>query len=413
MKKQFANLIRTSMPDRGPMRVMALRSLINTFGNGLYMTVEVIYLTRKVGLSAHEVGLGFTLATAIALPISLPLGHLADRVRLRNYLIVMQLVIGVIASLYIFVDGFALFVSLTISIELFGTASQTMYMAYLTRLSGSGEERVRYRAVMRSATNLGIGLGTAFAGIALAADTKATYQVLIIINGITFAISGLVGFKLPNPNGASCVESAAVPEKGRLVALRDKRYVAATFLNGIYSIHFIIQNIGIPLWIVNYTHAPRWWVSVVLVINTAAVVLFSVRLSQGTGDIAYAAKAFRRAGFFVASGLLLYALANGASAVVASTWLVLGMILHVTGELLGSGAGWGLGFGLAQEESQGQYQGVWQLGWGLGGIIRPAFVTAMVVDLQRWGWVVMGLVMLITTYLFTPLTRSYRTPATV
>jgi len=395
------------------MRVMALRSLINTFGNGLFMTVEVIYLTRKVGLSAHEVGLGFTLATAIALPISVPIGHLADRVRLRNYLILMQLIVGLIASCYIFINGFALFVALTIGAEVVMAASQTLYMAYITRLSGGGEERVRYRAVMRSATNLGIGLGTAFAGIALAIDTKVAYQALIVINGITFIISGLVGFKLPNPDGALSADSATVPKQSRLVALRDKRYVTATFLNGIYSIHFIIQNIGIPLWIVNYTHAPRWWVSVVLVINTAAVVLFSVRFSQGTGNIDYAAKAFRRAGFFVASGCLLYALANGASAVVASAWLVLGMVLHVTGELLGSGAGWGLGFGLAQEEFQGQYQGVWQLGWGIGGIIGPAFVTAMVVDLHKWGWVVMGLVMLITTYLFTPLTRSYRAPAAV
>ena len=395
------------MPERGPLRFMAASTLINTFGNGLFITIEVIFLTRSVGLSAHQVGLGFTIATAISLPISIPAGHLADKLQIRNWVAGSQVIQGIGAACFIFVHSFMAFLLLTILVEAIGTASGTLRMTLITRLS-TGEGRVRFRAYLRAVVNLGIGAGTAFAGVALALDTRTAYATIVVINGVTFILAALMFLKLPLSPIPSRDESALNAKVSRAVALRDRRYVSATILNGLYSIHFIIQGVGLPLWIVNYTTAPHWTVSVVLLINTIACVLFSVKASHGTGDVQNAAKTYFRAGLFVAAGCVVYSLAKGTSPTLAVIILIAGMMLHVTGELFGSAAGWGLGFGLAKDEFQGQYQGVWSLGFGLGGIVGPTLITFLVVDWQRAGWFVMAALFVVTTYLFIPLVRSYK-----
>jgi hypothetical protein len=154
-----------------------------------------------------------------------------------------------------------------------------------------------------------IGAGASFAGIALAMDTRTAYATLVVINGLPFILAALMFLRLPLMPKIRKDGTDQAKKEPRFLALPDKRYVSATILNGIYSIHFIIQGVGIPLWIVNYTSAPRWTVSVVLLINTIACVV--------------------------------YTFAQGTSPIFATTLLVVGMLFHVTGELLGSGAGWG------------------------------------------------------------------------
>ena len=408
MRESAKTRLVKALPTKGPLVFMAASTLVNTFGNGLFFTIEVIFLTRSVGLTPHQVGFGFTIAAAIALPISIPAGHLADRLRIRNWVAGSQIIQGIAAASFIFIHSYLAFLFLTILVEVIGTGTQTLRMTLITRLSGPGEERVRFRAYLRAVTNLGIGAGAAFAGIALAIDTRTAYATLVVLNGITFVLAALIFLKLPNTPIVVTEDSEPVIKGPKFIALRDKRYVTATVLNGIYSIHFVIQGVGIPLWIINYTTAPRWTVSVVLLINTIACVLFSVRASRGTGDIQRAARIYFRAGLFVAAGCVVYSFAQGINPLLATTLLIVGMLLHVTGELLGSGAGWGLGFGLARDELQGQYQGVWQLGWGMGNVIGPALVTYLVMDLQKSGWFIMAALFALTTYLFIPLVRSYR-----
>ena len=62
---------------------MAVATFVNTIGNGMYMTVMVMYFTRSVGLPASQVGLGLTIAGLFGLAAGVPVGHLADRRRAR------------------------------------------------------------------------------------------------------------------------------------------------------------------------------------------------------------------------------------------------------------------------------------------------------------------------------------------
>ena len=390
MQSRFERFKEVALPQRPELRILAISTLINTFGNGLFMTIEVIYFTSVVGLSPAKVALALSIAGGISLLFSVPAGHLSDRYGPRNIGAIAYIFEGLFLACLVFVHSYAPFLLINIICGITGTVGQTMRMATISKL-GTGEERVNIRAYQRTVTNFGIALGSVIAGIALGINTKSVYQGMLLANALTFILSSLVFLKLPFI--APTVEKS---EPLSFEALRDRRFLGATVLNGFMSLHFVLQGVAIPLWIVNETNAPRWWVSVIMVINTIGVVLFQIRVSRGSGDIAVGALQFRRAGFAVAVACLLYALASGVSTIWACTILVVAMCAHVFGELIGSAGSWSIGFGLADEKHQGQYQGVYSLSWGVGGTIGPAFVTAMAITIGQLGWVYMAALFAIT-----------------
>jgi MFS family permease len=377
------------VPKDAVHRTMSLSTFINTFGNGLFATVEVIYFTLIVGLSPAKVALALSIAGGISLLVSIPAGHISDRFGPRNIAVSVMALEGVVMSLLVFVHSYAPFLLINIAIGILNNISQTMRMATIASM-GQGESRVTIRAYQRAITNMGISFGTVFAGIGLAVNTQTGYQLLLLGDALTFVIAAFVFLKLP-----------FVPptvERGEPItfyALKDHRFLAATASNAINSLHFVLQSVAIPLWVVLETEAPRWWVSVIMITNTVGVTLFQVAASKGTGHIFGGAKAYRRASVSVAGACLLYAMAHGVNVYFASLLLILAMAVHTYGELIGSAGSWSIGFGLADDKHQGQYQGVWSLSWGIGGTLGPAFVTAMAITLGQSGWVIMATIFLI------------------
>ncbi len=390
MGQRLEEFKKTAIPQRPELRTLARSTLINTFGNGLFMTVEVIYFTMVVGLSVTKVALALSIAGGISLLFSVPAGHLSDRYGPRNIGAIAYIFEGLFLSCLVFVHSYTPFLLINIACGITGTIGQTMRMATISKL-GTGEERVAIRAYQRTVTNLGIALGSVVAGVALAINTQVIYQGMLLANALTFILSALVFLRLPYI--APTVEKS---EPLTFKALKDRRFLGATVLNGFMSLHFVLQTVAIPLWIVNETNAPRWWVSVIFVINTVGVILFQIRASRGSGDVSVGARQFRRAGFAVSIACLLYALASGVSTLLACLILVAAMCVHVFGEVVGSAGSWSIGFGLADEKHQGQYQGVYSLSWGVGGTIGPAFVTAMAITIGQLGWVYMAALFSVT-----------------
>lgn len=388
-------------------RTMSLSTLINTFGNGLFMTIEVIYFTQIVGLSPAKVALALSIAGGVALSVSVPAGHISDRFGPRDIAALAMILEGFLMFALLSVHTYIPFLLVNIGMGILGNISQTMRMATIAKL-GEGEERVAIRAYQRAITNFGISLGTVFAGIALAVNTPLGYQLMLAGDAVTFILAGIVFRGMPYME--------PTVERGEPIsfqAIRDKRFVAATALNAINSLHFVLQSVAIPLWVVRETTAPRWWVSVIMMVNTIAVMLFQVAASKGSGPIFAGAKLYRRASLAIAIACILYSTSHGVSAITASALLVLASAVHVYGELIGSAGSWSIGFGLADEKHQGQYQGVWSLSWGLGGTLGPAFVTLMAITLGQEGWFIMAGMFLTNGILMHKLvTRSWvSTPA--
>jgi MFS family permease len=374
------------IPQEPHLRLLALSTFVNTFGNGLFMTVDVIYFTTIVGLSPAQVALAISIAGGLAMSLSVPAGHIADRFGPRNIAAIAIGAEGVVMAGLIFVHSYTPFLLIHVLMGMLGVVAQTTRMATIAKLGGE-ESRVKLRAYQRAVTNFGISVGTLFAGIGLALNNPNVYKGLLLGDAITFIIAGLIYFKLPFV--APTVERG---EPFSFAAMKDRIFLGATLSNAFMSLHFVLQSVAIPLWVVRETNAPRWWVSVIMMMNTIAVMLFQVAASKGSATLYGGAKSYRAASYFIAIACLLYAYAQGVNAIIACLLLCLGMASHIVGELIGSAGSWSIGFGLADENHQGQYQGVWGLSWGLSGTVGPTLVTALVIGMGISGWWILAAV---------------------
>ncbi len=111
-RKSLAKLKNAAIPKESAIRILSLATLINTFGNGLFMTVEVIYFTFYVGLSATQVSLGLSLGGAVSLLFNIPAGHLADRFGPRDITAIAYAGEGVALASFVFIHSFIPFLLL-------------------------------------------------------------------------------------------------------------------------------------------------------------------------------------------------------------------------------------------------------------------------------------------------------------
>jgi len=153
-------------------------------------------------------------------------------------------------------------------------------------------------------------------------------------------------------------------------------------------------ELGIALFVSQRTQAPQVMVAVLLLVNTVAVAALQVRLSRSAESVATGGRALVRGGALIAAGFTLIGLADGRAPWVAVTVLLAGALVHVVGEMLGSGGQWALQMGLAPHEKQGQYQGFASLGFALMHVIGPGIVTLLCVHGGTLGWVAMGTLIL-------------------
>ncbi|MGW5669554.1 MFS transporter [Micromonospora sp. NPDC003776] len=387
------------IPEPGPARTLALSSLINTIGRGTWLTASALFLTRSVGLTVAQVGLGLTLTALVSLVVSAPMGYLADRYGPRGLQVAALLASAACTAGLLAVGSFAAFLVVGTLMAVVDAAARGSRGALIAG-AVPPDQRVRTRAYLRAVTNVGISVGAVLAGVGLAADTRAAYASLILLDAATYLVAAAVLLRLP------AVPPVPAPTHGpRLIALRDRPFLAFTVLDGLMSMHFGLINIALPLWIAGHTTAPRWLISACLLVNTVMVVLFQVRASRGTEELAGAGRAARRAGAVIAAACALFALSGGMSATVAVPLLLAGALVHVVGELWHAAAGWGISFGLAPAHAQGQYQGAYGMGMQLGSMVAPVVVTTLAVGWGVPGWLLLGGLFLLLGLLVPPVVR--------
>jgi MFS family permease len=378
------------LPEPGPLRTLTTATLINTAGHGLTLSIAVIYYTRVVGLPAPQVGVAMSVAALVGLVAATPLGHLADRIGPRETAVAAVAASGLITFALLVVRGFWPLLLVLCAWALTESASHSARGAVIGELF-SPEQRVRGRAYLRSVTNIGIMVGTAFAGIGLQLDTPAAYRWLVAGDAVSFLLTALILVRLPHV--APVPRQLGVPV---LEALRDRPYLVVAVLNGVLAVHYGIFEVAVPLWVVEHTSAPRWTVAVLFVLNTIAVVFFQVRASRGTEATPLAARAMRASGLIVAAACLLYAAAAGRSAWLAVAVLTAAALVHVTGELLHAAGGFALSYNLAPEGRHGQYQGAFGMGFQLSRMAAPVLVTSLALVWGTVGWGILAAMFVLT-----------------
>jgi MFS family permease len=367
-------------------RVLTLVTLSATIGKGIFLTAGVLYFSRAVHLPAVRVGAGLSIAGLVALLAGVAAGHLADRRGARGCY-VGALGIGAVAtfSLLFAHDFWSFLVTVTVAIAA-QTAGMVVRGPVINQIGGAKPQPLR--AYVRATTNLGIALGAAVAGWAAQTDSIPAYRMLVVVNAVMLLIAALIATALPP------VPVAGRQHSGRRgTAVRDLPYLCLAVLDGVLSIQYRILSVAIPLWIVVATSAPRWLISAAVILNTSIVVLFQVRASRTIDNPRRAGDAMRRAGLTFLISCALIASAAGAPAWAAATLVLIGVVVHTTGELWQAAGGFELSNELAPRHAVGQYLGVFSIGMGLAESIGPVLLTTLCIEWGRPGWFVVGLLL--------------------
>ncbi|QMU70035.1 MFS transporter [Streptacidiphilus sp. P02-A3a] len=377
---------------------MAVNYLVDSLGTGLFLTGGVAFFVRVVGLTATQVGVGFSIAGLVTLGASVPTGWLADRVDTRRLLFLLHLAEAALFCLYPLVHSFLGFVLVASATSLAIRAASTVRSALIAGVL-EPDRRVAGRAYLRSVFNAGFAGGSALAAWALADGSHFACEMVIAGNTASYLLAAATLIPLPSmPPQPRPVGAAKAP------ALKDIPFVLLTLMNGLLGINGIVLTLALPLLIVSGHGIPRALAGLFVTANTVLVVVFQVRLSRNADTVDGGARAQRRAGVFLALSCAGIAAAVAVhSTALTILCLVVAVLLLTAGELLAMAGSWGISYGLAPDHARGEYLGVYALGMAFAETAGPAATTYLGIDQGAAGWLVIAGVFLLAGFAVSPL----------
>lgn len=392
------------------LRALVAATAVSRIGRGVFFAVTVLFFTQIIGLSAAQAAVVLAVSSGCGVLGSLLGGWMADRWSARRLAFVFEALGGLLLAAYAFAGDFVSALVLASASGFLDSMGHSARSAIIAR-GFAPERRVHARAVLRTVTNLSIAAGSGLGAIALALGTPEAYRIVIASGGLLCALGSLPLLRLTSAvdapsrtaihdvrteTGSIDTDAAAASRRdwNRRSPWRDPRYLLLTVLSAVFGMQFGVAEFGIPLWITGYTEAPEVVVSVLLVVNTALVVLFQVRASRGTHDVRVAGRVTMVAGWLMVAACLIYALAAGLPAWVAIVVLVVAMVAHTFAEILSQAGAWGLSFELADPVRAGAYQGVFGMGFSLGALASPIVVNATAITYGPVGWAMLAAIFL-------------------
>jgi hypothetical protein len=383
--------------DRLWRKLIVIR-LADSIGRGIFLSGSVVYFTLHVGLPAREVGLGLSAAAVSALTSVVVIGALADRVGKRRLLSVLFAAIAVGFALYTLVRNAAEFFPLIFAAAFAEAGTSPVEDALMVTIVPS-DQLVKLKAMNRTVFNIGFSVG-----IGISAVAAASQPLLIAIPISAAAVMAITaGLITRLPEGPPSEIPSGIR---RFSAVRDVPYLKVIAISAILALHASIVTVVLPLWALHRTAVPHFVVPLLLIVNTAFVILFQMRASNGVDDVKSAGRTARRSGYWLAAGCVVAAItavkAVGASPATAACILIAAILFFSVAEVLQSASGWALAFGLAPQHAQGEYLGAFELHVISQGIVGPAVLSAVVIAYGSWGWAATAIVVLAASVLIAP-----------
>jgi len=372
----------SGMPGGAVGRRLGIMAAVDAVGTGAFVAVSIVYLTRSVGLTPAQVGLGLALNAAIGLACTVPVGALADRYSPRRMIMICTVWRGSCFVAYAFIDSFAAFIAVVCLLGLVDKTAPPLEQALVRQAVPEGE-RVRMMAFLRVLLNVGFTGGALLGSLALLIDSRAGYAGILLANAATFYAVSALASRLPVTTDEA---GAMVRRSISFDVLRDRPYLTLAVLNAVLTLHMTLLAVGMPLWIAEHSNAPVAVIAPLLAVNTVLAVSFQVRASRGSQTSAGAVRALRLASASLAACCLLLVLVPPLPAAVAVGVLLLAMLALTGGELFQSAGGWALSFNLARDGQHGAYLSLFWLGVSVQQILAPVLVVS-VIAAGSLGWV--------------------------
>lgn len=375
-RKGWQELSRSRAEKAGEDRLVVRRLLLSegvaALGDGLWFSMWAVYLTSVQGVPAATMGLAMGLGGGLGLLAALPVGTLTDRLGARETLLAVTVLRAAFSLAFLAAHGFW---TLLIAAALFtstGTAAKGTKVA-LVHLMLPERDCLPVLARARVVQHVLYAAGAGAAAWVLSHESSAPYHGAVIVNSLTFGVSAAILARLPRVPPVPAAQRRLSTE-----ALRNFPFTAIMSSTALLALCWALLSSGLPLWLKEGTAAPVWIAPLSVLVSSLLIALFQVRVTRGGRRLAGAVRSSWRAGAALAGCCLAFAAAAWpTSPVVAGGVVLVGLGLHVLGELYYVAARWGLSIKLMAHGAQGQYQAVAATTEGAVVAVGPALVTTL------------------------------------
>jgi MFS family permease len=378
---------------RQPVAPIYVATLVLCLGKGAWFACYAMFLTRSVGLSPAEFGIGVTVSGLVGLLIGGPLGYLSDRIGARETLIRVAILQGLaVLSFAVVSDLWTVMIAtcVTIACERSVPGIRTALVSGLTE---SGPERIRSISMTNVMSQGGLVVGALFGAVVLSLDSRPGYLALVLAYAVANFGFAVLLVRVPHVEG---LRAKKITRK--VLVLRDRPYLALTAFNGIMALNWGMLDIGVPLWITYHTDAPVWMMGLLMGFNATIMALFMNRVSRRGETVATAGRLGVLSGLILALSCAAFAATAGASGAFVIVVLVVAATIHVIGELFFVAAGLGLSVGLTPDDAHGEYQGMFSTGQVAALMLAPGIMTGLLVGLGVAGWFVLAAMYLVSGF---------------
>ncbi|HST47608.1 MFS transporter [Jatrophihabitans sp.] len=372
-----------------PARLVALTGLTDAAGTGIAAACLPFYLIRGAHFSALEVALALTVTGAAELAGAVPNGMLARRFGVRRYLIVnksaqavLWVALGLVTQLPVVI---AVLLLIGYSRGGLGGLSQSF-----TAAAVGTRRRSEILGAVRSLRNIGYLVAGGVVAALLSVGGTGTLTAALVLNAASYAIGAFCAWQIRVEARPAREESA--PRSGAV--LRDPGYLCLIPLAAVFATTAMVLDVGLPLWVLRHHRIPAAIVGVVLVINTAIVIVAQFQVARRLDTVRAAVR-----GMWVSAAALLVAavcigvtahLGTGLSALL----LVVAALALTAAELWESPSWWTLSFELAPVARRDEYLATFDVSSSLVALVGPAAMT-LIVAAGPGGWVAYGVVALL------------------
>lgn len=367
-----------------PLQRFYLCTTLSCIGNGLTLSLFVVYLhnVRHLSITFATLLLAFTAVAGLATsPLS---GTLVDRWGPVPVMVVSFMVEAGALVIWAYARHTPQVIVADVLLSVFGGATWGPGVTLMSRLVPV-EHRQRAFGVNFMLVNLGIGLGGLISASVVDLHHPYSFTILYLLNAATCVLIALLFLTLW-PHGRAQVErrsDPAVRGEGWRDVLRDRRlvhYVLASLVMMIAGYGSV--EAGFSLFVVNDLHMSVHLIGVMFFFNTSTIVgvqLFILNRIEGRSRTRVMASVGVL--WFVFWIILFASTRMPAYAAVIS--ICVAMAVFAVGETMWSPVGSALVNEIAPEHLRGRYNAAAGLIWGLSGTLAPS-ITAFFFS-EHWG----------------------------
>lgn len=351
---------------------------LSSIGRGMTLSLLMVYLSEMRGFTISFSGLLMAWGAFFGIACTGPLGALVDRIGPKIVLL-FGLIISAVAAF-----GFAFVSTKTeafLVMTLFAFGNQCIWpaqMVIITRVTPE-EDRSKIFGFNFMLLNLGLGVGGLLSSLIIQQDSLFSYQIMYLIDGLTYLLFLVIVFGLNTPHAGKYVAKANEPQSGSYRELFKRRDLTILTFAGVILLTFgygPLQS-GLPIYATQYLELSPKWLGIIFGVNTFAIVIFQplvlnilAKYSKYTALVSV--------GFIWGLSWLAVGISPYLSMVMSGVALCLSQLIFAFGEMVHAPTSPALMQELTPDHIRGRASALISLQWGVSGIAGPAMAGIMI-----------------------------------